>query len=297
MVEHIRRLENRVRHSYGLGLVLITAATLAWSVAGLFTRWISVDTGTMLVWRGVFGAVGIFVVICALQGRNGIAAFARLGRVGWAYAVVSGLGMICFITALRLTTVAHVSIIYATVPLVAAGLGWVILRERPARSAVVASLFALLGVTIMVGLGTDGALSGDLLAFGMTMALAVMMVISRRFPDLLTLQAACLSALLSGIIALPVADGLIVEPDQLGLLALFGLVNSALGLALFALGSRLLPPVETALITALDAPLAPVWVWLVFGEVIRRDTLLGGAIVFAAVLVHLVRHTRRGAAR
>ena len=121
-----RRLENRVRHSYGLGLVLITAATLAWSVAGLFTRWISVDTGTMLVWRGVFGAVGIFVVICALQGRNGIAAFARLGRVGWAYAVVSGLGMICFITALRLTTVAHVSIIYATVPLVAAGLGWVI---------------------------------------------------------------------------------------------------------------------------------------------------------------------------
>ena len=62
-------------------------------------------------------------------------------------------------------------------------------------------------------------------------------------------------------------------------------------------GRGLLPPVETALITALDAPLAPVWVWLVFGEVIRRETLLGGAIVFAAVLVHLVRHTRRGAAR
>ena len=283
--------------SYRLGLVLIIAATLAWSVAGLFTRWISTDTGTMLVWRGLFGALGIFAVICALQGRNGITAFARLGYIGWAYALVSGVGMICFITALRLTTVAHVSIIYATVPLVAAGLGWMILRERPGRSALVASLFALLGVTIMVGLGTDGTLSGDLLAFGMTMALAVMMVISRRYQGLLTLQAACLSALLSAIIALPMAHDLAVPADQLGLLALFGLVNSALGLALFALGSRMLPPIETALITALDAPLAPVWVWLIFGEMIRRETLLGGGIVFAAVLVHLARHNRRAVAR
>ena len=93
------------------------------------------------------------------------------------------------------------------------------------------------------------------------------------------------------------AHDLAVPADQLGLLALFGLVNSALGLALFALGSRMLPPVETALITALDAPLAPVWVWLIFGEVIRRETLLGGGIVFAAVLVHLARHNRRAVAR
>ena len=39
------------------------------------------------------------------------------------------------------------------------------------------------------------------------------------------------------------------------------------------------------------------WVWLIFGEMIRRETLLGGGIVFAAVLVHLVRHNRRAVAR
>jgi drug/metabolite transporter (DMT)-like permease len=71
-------------------------------------------------------------------------------------------------------------------------------------------------------------------------------------------------------------------------LAAFGLVNSALGLALFAIGSRYLPAVETALIGALDGALAPVWVWLVFAETPSSLTLVGGAIVFSAVTLHIL---------
>lgn len=277
------------RSGYRLGFVLVTAATLAWSTAGLFTRIIETDTATMLFWRGVFGAAGILAVSLALQGRRAVTGFARLGWSGWGFAIVSGLGMLCFITGLRLTSVAHVAIIYATVPLVAAALGLVVLRERMSRSAFLASIAALAGVALMMGLGEDGALIGDLLAFGMTLALAVMMVISRRIPTLPIMAASALSALLSGLVAIPLSPGLAVPADQMGLLALFGLVNSAVGLALFSLGARYLPAVETALITALDAPLAPIWVWLVFAETPAPMTLLGGAVVFAAVLGHLAR--------
>ena len=35
--------------SYQLGLLLVTSSAVAWSTAGLFTRIIEVDTGTMLV--------------------------------------------------------------------------------------------------------------------------------------------------------------------------------------------------------------------------------------------------------
>ncbi len=68
---------------------------------------------------------------------------------------------------------------------------------------------------------------------------------------------------------------------------MFGVVNSALGLSLFILGARLLPSVETALITALDAPLAPILVWLVFNETPGLATLIGGSIVFIAVGMYL----------
>jgi drug/metabolite transporter (DMT)-like permease len=71
------------------------------------------------------------------------------------------------------------------------------------------------------------------------------------------------------------------------MLALFGVTQSALGLVLFGLGSRMIPAAEATLLTALDVPLAPLWVWLVFGEQPSPYTLAGGVIVLAAVAGHI----------
>jgi drug/metabolite transporter (DMT)-like permease len=80
--------------------------------------------------------------------------------------------------------------------------------------------------------------------------------------------------------------------DTICILATFGLSNALLGFALFILGSRRIPAVETALIGALEAPIAPVWVWLMFDETPGPATLLGGLIVFAAVFWHILRSAR-----
>lgn len=211
-----------------------------------------------------------------------------VGMHGWLYAGVSALGMIFFITSLRFTSVAHVAIIYATIPFLAAALAWISLNETPTRSAIVASLAALVGVVLMVSIGNDGGWFGDVLALGMTAVMAVMMVVARKFGDIKTMPAAGLSAFLSAAICWPFGHPLSLGFDQFWLLILFGLVNSALGLALFTMGARLLPAIETALIGSLDAPLAPLWVWLAFGETPSHNTILGGAIVFLAVAVHML---------
>ena len=269
--------------TYRLGLVLVTGSAFAWSSAGFFTRLIHLDVWTMLAWRGLFGAAGIAGVAFSIEGRPALAALRRLGRPGWCYAVLSGGGMVLFIAALRHTTVAHVAVIYATVPFFAALLAWWTLREAPSRAALVASGAAMSGVALMVGLGTEGGRFGDALALGMTVAMAMMIVIVRRFRDVPGMAAAGISALLSGLACWPLGHPTSVTGEALFLLLLFGLVNSAAGLALFTLGARLLPPVETALIGALDAPLAPLWVWLAFAETPGVSTLVGGSIVFAAV--------------
>lgn len=281
---------------YRLGLVFVTASAVAWSTAGFFTRLIPLDSWTMLAWRGIFGAIGMAVVILAMERRRSWCGFRNMGWPGWLFAIVSAVGMIFFITSLRHTTVAHVAVIYATVPFIAAALGWLFMRERPTASAVVASLAALAGVGLMVGFGFEGGLVGDLLALGMTLAMAVMMVIARRFRDIPVMPAACLSALLSGLACWPLGEPFAVAGHELLLLALFGLVNSAVGLALFTLGARLLPAIETALIGSLDAPLAPLWVWLAFKETPSPSTIGGGLIVFAAVTLHLIAGTARRSA-
>ncbi|MDQ6436911.1 DMT family transporter [Mesorhizobium sp. LHD-90] len=272
---------------YRLGLILVTGSAVAWSTAGLFTRLIPADTWTMLAWRGLFGALGLAVVIVAMRRRGSLRGMWSMGCPGWLFVVVSAVGMVFFITALRHTTVAHVAVIYATAPFLAAALGWLVMRERPAASALLASLAALVGVAIMVGLGVEGGLLGDVLAFGMTLAMAAVMVIARRYRDIPIMPAACLSALLSGLACWPLGYPLAVSAYDLLLLALFGIVNSALGLALFTLGARFLPAIETALIGALETPLAPLWVWLAFSETPSASTLVGGLIVLAAVAVHM----------
>ena len=130
----------------------------------------------------------------------------------------------------------------------------------------------------------------------MTFCMAGMMVISRHYQGIAVMPAACLASLLSGLIAIPFAQHLAASGTDLFHLALFGVVNSAIGTVFFALGARLLPAIETGLIGALDAPLAPIWVWLAFGEVPSAATIVGGVIVFAAVFCHILVSARRPAA-
>jgi len=269
------------------GLVLVTGSAVAWSTAGFFTRLIPLDSSTMLTWRGIFGAAGIAMAILATERRGAWRRVHRISWIGWLFAIISAAGMILFITSLRHTTVAHVAVIYATVPFLAAALSWVVMRERPTQSAIIASLAALGGVALMVRFGVEGGTLGDVLAFGMTFCMACMIVITRRFRDIPIMPAACLSCLLSGLICWPLGHPLAVTVHDLALLAAFGVVNSAVGLTLFTLGSRLLPAVETALIGSLDAPLAPLWVWIAFGESPSMITLIGGSVVFIAVATHI----------
>ncbi|MDB5401822.1 MAG: putative rane protein of unknown function, partial [Rhodopila sp.] len=64
-----------------------------------------------------------------------------------------------------------------------------------ARATLVASGLALSGVVVMFGAAlTIGHLLGDLLALAMTVLMALMMVIIRRYRHVSMLPAACVSA-------------------------------------------------------------------------------------------------------
>jgi hypothetical protein len=55
--------------AYRLGIILVTLSALVWSTAGLFTRLISVDTPTMLLWRGCSGRWGFLPICCLRRAR------------------------------------------------------------------------------------------------------------------------------------------------------------------------------------------------------------------------------------
>jgi drug/metabolite transporter (DMT)-like permease len=127
-----------------------------------------------------------------------------------------------------------------------------------------------------------------MLALVMTVAIAAMTVTLRRYRQVAMLPTACLSNLLGSLVSLTFTRPLAAAGLDLAYLALFGFVQMTLGLTLFTIGSRLIPAAETALISALETPLAPLWVWLAFGETVSAQTLVGGAVVMAAVVGHVL---------
>lgn len=276
------------RRDHQLGLLFVTISAIAWSTAGYFTRLIPLDSFTLLAWRGIFGSLSLLVVIVAMNGRGTLHEFLRFGKAEWIYVALTVAGMIMFITSLGHTSVAHGAVIYATIPFLAAFLGWLFLDEIPSRQALAASVIAIGGVVLMVGFGSDGGWFGDLLAFGMTSCMALSIIVMRKNPTMSATPAACIGAVISIFVCWPLGKPLDVTGLQIAQMALFGMVNSAVGLAFFAWGSRKIPAIETALIGALDTPLAPLWVWLAFNEKPAANTIVGGSIVFAAVIGHIV---------
>jgi drug/metabolite transporter (DMT)-like permease len=277
-----------------LGLLLVTVSAVAWSSAGFFTRLVPVDAWTTLVWRGLSG--GLFGTLFALWWMRGQGLAALRGGMGWPGWLVTGLstlGMVTFIPALKLTSVAHVAIIYATVPFITGVFAWLWLREPLSARTLAAGALAFAGVLLTLG-GTawQGGLAGDLLALLMTIAMALAMVAIRRYRNVALVPTSALSNLLGVVISLPFAAPLSVDPRGIAYLVLFGLVQMALGLTLFLIGSRLIPAAQAALIGALETPLAPLWVWLAFGETPSANALLGGAIVIAAVVGHVLLEER-----
>lgn len=279
--------DTAVRRARGETLVL--ASVLAFSTAGYFTRLIKQDAWTVLFWRGVFGGLFIAGYIVWCHRARTLDAVRSIGWVSLLVATCSTLATVCFVNALRLSTVADVNIIYATAPFLAAALAWLWTGARERRSTLLASVTALVGVAIMFrAVRLEGHLLGDLLAVAMTVLMSTMMVIIRHKRLVSMLPAACLSAFLSAIVVLPLAHPALAFGPQFIWYVLFGTMQFGLGLLLLTLGTRHISASRSALLSALEVPLACIWVWLAFGEVPSGPSLAGGVIVMIAVVGDLL---------
>lgn len=264
------------------GQILVVVSALVFSTAGIFTKAVSADAWDVVFWRGVsaFGfTLGYLIFTRRLWFE--IRAFSRPAAL---VCLLMALGTAAFIPAFKLTSVAHVALIYATAPFVAAALAWLVLRERPGLRVSLASLFSILGVGIIIS-GTSGptSLLGDGLAMIMTLCMAGTMVIYRARPS----TTAALPAAISSLLLLPVS-GLLGAPlsapvREIPVLIAFGLVFAIASVTLSE-GARRLPASDTALLSSLEMPLAPLLAWLILAEAVTGRIWLGGGIVFLAVL-------------
>ncbi|WP_168173706.1 DMT family transporter [Thalassospira sp. TSL5-1] len=265
----------------GPGFQLVCLSAVMFSTMGVFTKGVDADAWSIILWRGLVAAV-VAIILLALRGEL-TREIRRFHTPAILATLLMASGTAAFIQAFKLTTIANVAMIYAAAPFVAALFGWLFLRERPTATILLGSFAALVGVAVIFGgLPSKGDLWGKLLAGWMTLVMAGITVIYRRWPDTPSTLPGAVSALLLSPIAAGLGTTTSIAPNEMVILAGFGLCF-AVAFILLSTGARHLPPAETALLSALETPLAPIWGVLFFHEIPTGHTVLGGSLIIVAV--------------
>ena len=193
------------RSDLSLGIAAATLAVTAWGSSGIIVRFIDMGALALIAYRFVLYAV---VMATALAVRR-----TPVTRAGMRHSLWGGLSLGTvvglFITAVRLTTIANVTIISALQLVVVAVVSALLFGERMSRRDIAYAALAMLGVAV-VALGSSGSenwsLDGDLAAVGGLFGWSFYFFATRRAQTKVSTQeyTVCV-AIYVGLISLPLA--------------------------------------------------------------------------------------------
>lgn len=275
--------------TYRQGVFLVLFAGLCWSSMGLGIRFIEVaNVWQILFYRSLALAPFLLLIIAVRSRGKPVAVIRKIGLAG----LVGGLALVVAFTggiyAIQETSVANALFLLAAAPFMAALLGLLILRERVRGATWWAMTVALAGIAIMVWQGISlGRMNGNIAALVCALGFAVFTITLRwrKLED--TMPTVFLAAILAIVIAAGVCQlagySLLLPARDIVVAASLGVFQVGAGMVFYTLGSRAVPAAELALLSMTEIVLGPFWVWLILGETAGLYTLLGGALVMAAI--------------
>ena len=268
------------------------AVTLMWSIAGVVTRHLEAARSfEVTFWRSAFTVVALSILLPALRGREALTrSFREGGRTLWISGLCWSVMFTAFMVALMMTTVANVLVTLAIAPLLTALVARFFLGHRLATRTWVAIVVAGIGIAWMYAREVSGAgaqhVLGTAVALAVPMAAAVNWTViqhNRSAADIDLLPAVLIGAVISAALTLPLALPLTASANDLGLLALLGVVQLSIPCLMAVSVARHLSAPEASLLALLEVVFGVAWAWLGANEAPAVHVLGGGALVLIAL--------------
>ncbi|MDA9074100.1 DMT family transporter [Amylibacter sp.] len=271
--------------------ILILSGALCMSFAALFVKLIqNADGFQILFYRGFPQCMMVMIVACFIRRISLVEFFKSIDKTDLILGFTMCIAFSFYIFALLNTSVASALFILSISPVFAALLSWRIIGEIPTKTTWIAILFAMVGVTVMVGADlTRGQLIGNLFAMISAFSFALMLVFARKSKksDVLTgnFLGAGFAILMAIILTYSYGDGLIVSTQDMLLSFALGAFTIGIGIAFVAWAAPYLPAPNVGVLVLIESVLAPVWVWLFLDMPMKYQEILGGLIILCAVLI------------
>ncbi|MEL7465024.1 MAG: DMT family transporter [Pseudomonadota bacterium] len=271
---------------YRKGVLIVAAGALLYAPDSLMLRLMNMEQWPTVFWRGLLGGAIVAIAYFMVYRFDLFRRWIDLGRPALWFIAAYVLTTLCFVYAIRETSVANTLFMVSVSPVFSALISWVWLGERPDRRTVRTIILALIGVAIIAygsEKGGPNSLDGDLGALGAAFFLACTFVIARSVRPKSMSPLVGPAGLASALVAFPLVGDFSIPDGSLWPLLAMGLVIMPLATWCLTTGPRLIPAPEVSLLMLIEAVVGPLIVWWALSEYPGDLTLVGGAVILGAL--------------
>ena len=269
------------------GSLLAFIAVMFITPDSLFIRLASIDTWSLVFYRGMIPFVTVFIGMLLIYKLNFFSILLNSGYHGIIYILTFSVTNITFVVSIQNTNVANTLVMIAMAPMLSAILGAIFLKEPPDKKTWVAiGITFIAAVYIFYDSLQLGNIFGDILGLITALGLAVGAVTIRSAKNKNLVPAAVVGKMFVAIFAIFFVESYILAEKDLIIVPLMCLMCVAIPFVLVTIAPRFIPAEEVNLFFLLETIIGPLWVWLIIKEQPSIETIQGGLVIIITIGIH-----------
>ena len=270
------------------GILLAFIGVMLLTPDSLLIRLITVDTWSLLFYRSLIP--GLFLLLCVIvyTRKNFFKFFFNAGKFGLLNSVFITASNIFFILALQNTNVANALVMVSLVPLIAAIISFIFLKEKLDIITNTAILLCLIAVIFIFydSIGS-GRILGDIFGVLTAVAVAGSLVIIRSAPTKNFIPSYVMGKLGTALFASLLVTSFVIGSLDLSYIFLM-IFTVGFSFIFITFAPRFISASEVGLFFLLETALGPIWVWWFISEVPSFNTIVGAIFIVFIIFLHSV---------
>ena len=269
------------------GLALTSSGIFIMSLESLFIKYTTVSSMVLSFYLGIFIFISMITTLLFKEKEYIKNAFKSSISILVLCAFIMGASNIFFISAIKITTVANVVIIFSTSALFSSLIAYLFYKEKITKNIFYASFFMFVGLFIIFNDKLEiGSIKGNIFAVFCTILLSLSFVILSRYKEMNRILLIAFAGLALSILAFFLSDDLTIDVNNILIIMLMGLVVSSFSRVLIGTGAKYINAAEMSLLMLIETIMAPIWVWIFLNEIPSTYTFVGGSIIILTLIIN-----------
>ncbi|RXJ77084.1 EamA family transporter [Arcobacter sp. F155] len=274
-------------NSYIFALLITMLGVVLMSVETLLIKLTNISGVTYSFYIGIL----MFISLNAVLLKDGFNNTLNLYKDNLKIILISGLLMgfanMFFINSVKHTTIANAVIIISSSPLFATLFAYLFYKEKPQKNIFIATIFIFVGLLIIFSQQLSGGnLFGDILALLCAMSFSLNFVVMSKHTGVNRFAVLAFAGVCITVMSLFFIESYEVDTTSLYILLVAGLLVSPFSRIFVLIGTKTLPASEISLLTILETILAPIWAFIFLNEIPVMNTIWGGLIILATLIIN-----------